>query len=61
MNQPLMPFIPPMIQNNYDERLIKIENELRSINEKLNILIKNKKSTSNNNSYIQDDDNLYMI
>ena len=59
MNQPIIPFIPQMVQNNFDDRLARIENELRSINEKLNMLIKNKQTQQN--SYIQEDDNLYML
>jgi len=50
------PFIPPFPQNNLDQRLSSIESELKEINEKLNKLIKQKQ-----NSYIQNDDNLYML
>ena len=54
MNQP--PFlIPPIIQNNIYEKIDNIELLLKDINKKLDKII-NKK-----NSYIQEDDNLYML
>lgn len=56
MNQTPFPFLPPMVQNNYDQRLANIEKELKEINDKLNTLIKQKKK-----NYIQNDDNLYML
>lgn len=56
MNQTPYPMMPPMIQNNCEQRLASIEKELKEINEKLNFFIKEKK-----NSYIQNDDNLYML
>ena len=46
----------PMIQNNYNQKLVNIENLLKEINEKLNTLIKQKE-----NNYLKHDDNLYMI
>lgn len=46
----------PMIQNNFNQELINIENILKEINNKLDILIKQKE-----NKYINTDDNLYMI
>lgn len=46
----------PMIQNNFNQELVNIENLLKEINDKLNVLIKQKQT-----NYIQQDDNLYMI
>ena len=54
MNQ-LPLFIPPIIQGNIYEKIDNIEKELKSINEKLDKIINNKKT------YIQEDDNLYML
>ena len=46
----------PMIQNNFDQELVNIERILKEINDKLDILIKQKK-----NNYIHDDNDLYML
>ena len=56
MNQTPFPYMPPFPQNNMDQRLQQIEQELKIINDKLDKLIKEK-----SNSYIQKDDNLYML
>ena len=46
----------PMIQNTFNQELLNIEALLKEINDKLNILIKQKE-----NNYLKHDDNLYMI
>ena len=46
----------PMIQNNFNQELLNIETLLKEINDKLNVLIKQKE-----NNYLKHDDNLYMI
>ncbi|MDO4996702.1 MAG: hypothetical protein Q4E69_05945 [Bacilli bacterium] len=46
----------PMIQNNFNQELMNIEVLLKEINDKLNILIKQK-----DNNYLKQDDNLYML
>jgi len=46
----------PMIQNNFNQKLLNIEALLKEINDKLNVLIKQKE-----NNYLKHDDNLYMI
>lgn len=46
----------PMIQNNFNQELMNIEALLKEINDKLNVIIKQKE-----NKYINEDDNLYMI
>ncbi len=59
MNQFPFPYMPPAIsQNKIQEYLANIENELKRINAKLDKLDKEKSSS---NTYIQKDDNLYML
>lgn len=59
MNQvpfPYMPNMPNMMQGGIEQRLANIELELKKISELLDQLSQNKK-----NSYLQKDDNLYML
>lgn len=52
----MFPHPYPMIQNNFNQELINIEELLKEINDKLNLLLKQKQK-----NYIEQDDNLYMI
>ena len=54
MNQPPF-FIPPVVQSNLNESITQIESLLKEINDKLDKVISKK------SSYIQEDDNLYML
>ena len=58
MNQFPFPCIQSLPQNRIQEYLASIEAELKKINAKLDKLDKTK---SNSNTYIQQDDNLYML
>ena len=59
MNQFPFPYMTPYSQNNIEQRLANIEAELKKINAKLDKL--EKPTNSNSNTYIQKDDNLYML
>lgn len=59
MNQFPFPYMTPYSQNNIEQRLASIEAELKKINAKLDKL--EKPTNSNSNTYIQKDDNLYML
>lgn len=58
MNQFPFPCIQALPQNKIQEYLASIEAELKKINAKLDKL---DKTNSNSNTYIQKDDNLYML